>query len=260
MAERSKEYLLHQQILIEAIEKEEFYLFYQPIYNLKQKRFEGVEGLLRILKEDGGYYSPEKIIEAARDLGVQTELTKKILERGLVDLKELLKRFGEMTMAINVLAQDLSDEAFLTYLEELLVKHDLSPRYLALEITEKELISNYEEIKPRLRKIEKMGISIEIDDFGMAHSNFRQVISIDFHLLKIDKSLIDEIIVDAKSSEIVGFLILFARDFGMKSLAEGVETKEQVEILEEMGCDYIQGFYYAKPMPKGDLRKIFVNL
>lgn len=246
MEEHTKEYLHYEEVLLRLLNQKDFLLYYQPIYNLKSNRFETAEVLLRVPGEKG-FYNPEKIVEVANELGYLQDLTRVILEKGIAEIAQMQNM---LRFAFNVNVSDLLNKDFLPFLEDLLLRHQLGTDTIALELTEKDVIANYEVLKPVITRLKERGIAMEIDDFGVGHSNFKEVVHLDFQILKIDKSLIDGMIDDSKSREIVGFLILFSKEFHMQSLAEGVETHEQVDFLKKMGCDYAQGYYFAKPMPK----------
>jgi EAL domain-containing protein (putative c-di-GMP-specific phosphodiesterase class I) len=193
------------------------------------------------------------VVSVAEEVGLIGEVTRIVLRKVLAQIRAWKENGFMMKAAVNISAYDVSDENFFPMLEETLLRNGLTGKAIALEITERTVIENMAAARRFIQRARSIGVTMEIDDFGVAHSSLNEIASIDFDLLKIDKSFVDYIIGDTRNQKVVRFILQLARELGARTIAEGVETPEQAMWLKEAGCDLIQGYLYAKPMPPKDL-------
>lgn len=247
---RLKKRELHAERLIrEAIEKNYFHFYYQPYFYTSVCQLAGAEALVRILLPDGEVISPAFFIEA-----LEKSLHRRTFE--IWAMKTIIDQINtwKIPLSLNLYATTFLDEQFWLEVKESIKKLKFP---LILEITERGLIQDpqktYEIIK--FLKEETPLIKIAIDDFGTGYSNFEYLLGLPFDILKIDISFVKFMDKDAKKRGIVKSIIDIAHILKAKSLAEGVETKEIAEILDIMNCDYVQGFYFDKPLAKEEFEK-----
>jgi len=248
MLSKSKYYINLERILRKAIVEKNFEIFYQPIIDIKKNKLFSAEALLRIKNQT---VNIEDLIFIATQIGSINEITKIVLEKVFEDLKEI-KKYAGLKIAVNLSSKDIENEDFVNFLQKLLKKHSVSHNDIALEITERDAIKKLDVTVKFINKIRSMQIPIEIDDFGVAYSSLNQLSKIDFDIIKIDKSFIDLVLTDKKVETITKFIIELTHFLNAEVIAEGVEVKEQVEWLKNNSCDYIQGYYFSKPLCKND--------
>ncbi|UCN00174.1 EAL domain-containing protein [Sulfurimonas sp. SWIR-19] len=260
MKETLSTYLETEVALIEAIEQEKFELYYQPVIDIKTEKILHCEALIRLKDKDNRQIIPEYMIHVAEELGLIKKITKIVITNVAKQQKIWQKKGLYLTVAVNISSYDVENEEFVDFFEETLRKYGLDKQSIAIEITERTAVQNYAAAQNFLNRMKALGVSVEIDDFGIAHSSLSQITQMEFDTLKIDKSFIDKIMSSEKEKEIVNIIIQMAKVLHVTTLAEGVERKEQYEWLKEHGCDMIQGFYVSKPLCVKDFEAyIFSN-
>ncbi len=248
--ERAVENAIYINKLHEAFEKNQFKLVYQPQMDIASGKIVGAEALLRWYSPEFGLVAPNKFISLLEQTGLINEVGAWIIER----VAQQQMRFVEMGLpklrfAVNISVVQLQNELVLKALKKIIDDYNIDPNYIELEITESVAISEMAYIVDILMQIKSMGYQIAIDDFGLEFSSLNRLQAMPVDRLKIDKSFIDGVGSDAKRERIVGVIINLAKSLELSSIAEGVETADQKRFLVENGCDEIQGYYYAKPMP-----------
>ena len=240
----------------QAIKDGEFIVYYQPKYHLATHRFTSSEALIRWNSTKYGFLDPSKFIQKAEYGGLIHELDMFVFRKVCEDLSET-KRKGRRTIpvSINFSLYEFYSPSFLDDLINILEEYKIPPSLVEIEITETTSQSNPFVSISIMKKLRDRGLKILMDDFGVGFSNFKNLKNMPIDTIKIDKSFIDEIVTDSKSREIVKFLISLCKVNGMEVIAEGVDNKEQVEILRKAKCDTIQGFFYSKPLSKNDYDK-----
>jgi diguanylate cyclase (GGDEF)-like protein/PAS domain S-box-containing protein len=249
MIDMSKNRILLERNIIEAIENESFEVYYQPIINMKNEKPLQCEALMRLNDKEGKPISPELMAKTAEEFGMISDITKIIIKKVIKQQRIWREKGILQKVAINISASDISNQNFFYMLEEQLIANGLGSDAISLELTERTAIENLEVAKKFILHAKSLGIDIEIDDFGVAQSSLNEISSIDFDILKIDKSFVDKIASDKKSRKVIEFIIYLAKEFNAKTIAEGVETPEQKEWLKNAGCDCIQGYLYSRPIP-----------
>jgi len=235
--------------LREAILKGKIYLDYQCKVDISSGKAIGVEALARWTDPELGRVSPEKFIRIAENIGLGYELTCNIIKMGVLQLKKWDEMGINISVAINVSAKELYKKDFLDSFKELLqeLNIDLSRVLLEIEVTEDSLMHNIGRATEILRKLKSLGLSLAIDDFGTGYSSFAYLQKLPFDVLKIDRAFIVQMSKDKKSKDIIDSMITLGHALGLKVLAEGVETTQEVEILKSLECDIIQGYVYSRP-------------
>ncbi|MFW6287555.1 MAG: putative bifunctional diguanylate cyclase/phosphodiesterase [bacterium] len=235
--------------LYTAIEKEEFYLMFQPQYRSQDKSLRGFEALLRWESIELGNISPAHFIPTAEKTGFISEIGEWVLRNSLMTFNNLCREYdNKPILSINISVAQLLESNFTDMVWSILEQTGFDSKYLEFEITESMFISYPEYVMKILTQLKQMGISIALDDFGTGYASlgFLQNIAID--ILKIDKIFIDNINKYNKNRIIIGPIIDLAHKLDFEVVAEGVESEEQLKFLQNMNCDYIQGYLLGKPV------------
>ncbi|MGL4761674.1 MAG: putative bifunctional diguanylate cyclase/phosphodiesterase [Sarcina sp.] len=240
-----------------ALEKGDIQLHYQPKVNLKTNKIDGVEALVRWFDDEEGYISPVSFIKLAEETGYIVTLGNWILNKAARDIKELNEELGtDISVAVNVSSIQFLQKSFVDEVEKTLKETGLKSRNLELELTESIGMFNSHEIVEKFDRISKLGISIAIDDFGTGYSSIKYLKEFKINTIKIDRSFIQN---GEKHRSIVRYIIDVSKTLGFRVVAEGVEDYMQARMLKEMDCDYIQGYFFYKPMPIVRLREFVKN-
>jgi EAL domain-containing protein (putative c-di-GMP-specific phosphodiesterase class I) len=242
--------------LLRAIDEGQLEIYYQPKFDLKNKRFYGAEALIRWNHPSRGILPPALFIPFAEESGSIVDIDHYVfrhvcqdISRWGKDKKRLLK------ISANLSRKTVYDPTLLAFFDKTIKEYNVNPLLLNMELTESLAARDTIFLSTVIRQIKAMGISTSIDDFGVGYSSFSSLKKIPFDILKIDKSFIDDIEVDKKSRDLVECVINLGHALSMSVIAEGVQTEKQVEILRKMNLDAIQGFYYSKALSNFDYQK-----
>ena len=234
----------------EGLRHNEFVVYYQPKFSLSKKKFVGYEALIRWNSSRYGLLTPARFIDKAEIGGLIHELDMFVLKQVIKDLESLKERHVDiLPVSVNFSLYEFYSSTFLKELTELIDRSALKPELIEIEITETTTQANTFMATSILNRLRDHGCKILMDDFGSGFSNLLQLNTLPFDAVKIDKILIDGIANDAKTKEIVKLIIALCKTNGLGVIAEGVDSKEKVDILHRIGCDIIQGFYYSEPLP-----------
>ncbi|MGB4659299.1 MAG: EAL domain-containing protein [Mobilitalea sp.] len=237
-----------------------FRLHYQPQVYCQSGELCGFESLIRWYEDGEVFISPMDFIPIAEEIGLIVPLGYWIMETAAKQYATWKKETGnDYRISVNVSSKQLIEVDFARRLQDILDKYNIKPGMFEIEITESYQIENSLNIVETLNEIKKLGVSIAIDDFGTGYSSLYYVKNIPTDRIKIAKELIDNIENDVYSNSIIQMAISVAKVKGIKVIAEGVETKEQLDCLRELGCDEIQGYYFSKPLPAEEVEKIWLN-
>jgi diguanylate cyclase (GGDEF)-like protein len=240
--------------LYAAMENNEFHLVYQPQVDPAGKRVTGLEALVRWNSPELGQVSPVRFIKVAEDTHFIIPLGAWILEEACRYLKTLHdKGFPEMTMSVNISMPQLLQTDFYELVLDTLASSGLSPGDLELELTETVLLKSYDHVLPKLAALRGIQVKIALDDFGTGYSSLSYLTNLPITTLKIDKSFIDLLSTDDPQGSLVEEIIRIGRRMNLTVVAEGVETRDQLDRLTEQGCDRIQGYYFSRPLPPEEL-------
>ena len=246
--------------LQEALEKNEFVVYYQPKYDLLNKRFISSEALIRWKSEKYGLLAPTKFLGKAEAVGLTHEIDTFVLRKVCENLNDLRRRGKRiLPVSVNFSLYEFYSASFLDTIIKIMEDYDIPTHLIEIEITEATSQANQFLSISIIKKLKDRGIRVLMDDFGIGFSNVGNLKKIPFDAVKIDKSFIDDIATDTKAREIVKFLIALCKVNGMEVIAEGVDSKDQVEILRRNKCDTIQGFYYSQALSKEDYEKFLAN-
>ncbi|MDQ7055626.1 MAG: EAL domain-containing protein [Persephonella sp.] len=249
------------EILKKSAERESFYLVYQPIIEVKTKKIYAVEALLRMRDHNElGRINPDEFIPILEETGMIKQVGYWIIDEVCQQIKKWNKENGVwIPVSINIDIQQLLDENFVESVKEIIVKHDINPRYIKFEITESEAMKFPEIIIEVLKKLKGIGIEISIDDFGTGYSSLSYLKIMPVSYIKIDKSFVQNIPHNKSDNILVMTIVNLAKLFGFKTVAEGVEEKVQFLFLEEIGCDYVQGYYFSRPVPPDRIKEMLTS-
>lgn len=241
--------------LRQAVENDGLSLFYQPQVALEDERLIGLEALLRWDHPERGMIPPKTSIPLAEETGLILPVGEWVLRnaaRQLVQWQNLTDH--ALRMSVNVSAEQIIQERrLLRSVNEIIEDTNIDPECLELEITETVALRDLDFTSDLLSEFQSMSIRTSVDDFGTGHSTMSYLQELPYDCLKIDRSFIDGLAEQRQNRVMVEAMISLARELGLEVIAEGVETKDQLSILEEMGCDVVQGFYYTRPLPERKL-------
>jgi EAL domain-containing protein (putative c-di-GMP-specific phosphodiesterase class I) len=255
LSETAKERVLLSSHLHRAIESGQLQLYYQPLVSIHRGQVLGVEALARWNHPTFGMVSPEKFIPVAEETGYILSLSEWLTEQTLAEWQTHFKGLSPERpgLSVNVSCTQFRQRDLYAWISGLLGKHGMEPRDLSLEITETSLIEDTDKASRVLAELDRLGVAIAIDDFGTGYSSMSYLSKFPIRTVKIDRSFIHDISRNAKQLRLVRAIIRLGQDMDYTVVAEGVETEAQLAMLEELGCDLIQGFYYCRPKPAAEL-------
>lgn len=254
MNEKAVELLEMENDLRYAIEREELELYYQPQYASKDCKMQGVEALLRWHHGRKGLISPGYFIPIIEETGLIIPIGEWVLRKACSDMAKWQKQGVEIDrIAVNVSARQFKQAHFISLVEEVISDTGIDPNQLELELTESILIDDLEYTLEVLSKLRTMGVRMAIDDFGTGYSSLNYLKQFPVDTLKIDQSFIRNLPDNADDAQITRTIIAMAHNLGLGVIAEGVETKEQLEFIQQTNCEEVQGFYFSKPIPEKEL-------
>lgn len=229
-------------------------LVYQPQIDTLSGEVMGYEALVRM---PDNAISPAKFIPVAEETGMIVDIGRRVTKEVVLELANL-KRNGitPKTISINFSVKQIRDIGYIEYLKDLLLKHSVEAEYIDIEITESVMVENQEETLKYLKGLKDIGVSISLDDFGTGYSSLNYLTYLPVDKIKLDKSLSDKFLLNEKNTVILNIIAL-AHSLSLKVTAEGIESQDQYETLKGVKCDYIQGYYFDKPLEKDEFEKQF---
>lgn len=234
-----------------------FSIVYQPQIDSKNKKIKGVEALLRWNNEKLGNVSPFEFIPILEETGLIIQVGQWILKKALIQCKKWIKYDEEFTMSVNVSFIQFLDKNFLNILNDIIVGVDIPTKNIVLELTENYSINSIEFMKKLYDKIRSLGIKIALDDFGTGYSSLGVLKEIPADIVKIDRIFVKDILKSKFDMNFIKFIVAICHDVNIKACLEGVETKEEYDLVENIGIDYIQGYYFGKPQSPEEIEKNF---
>lgn len=231
----------------EALEHQHYVLFYQAKVDGQSGKIKGAEALIRWFKEDGTLVSPATFIPVAEQTGLIIQIGHWVIEQGFRQAKAFQDQGQNIQIAINISARQFQYRHFLEQLKALIESTGVNPKHIELEITESLIMENAKQSISIMKKLKAMGFALAIDDFGTGYSSLSYLKKFPIDTLKIDQAFIKNIDHDEDDKNIVAAIIDLAQHLNLKTIAEGVETHAQWQMLKDMNCDYIQGYYFSKP-------------
>ncbi|MCF8093689.1 MAG: bifunctional diguanylate cyclase/phosphodiesterase, partial [Desulfotignum sp.] len=254
------EILTLESELHRALERKELVLYYQPKVNAATRTVTGMEALIRWNHPDRGLISPMLFIPIAEKSGLILPIGEFVIRTVCRQIQTWQKAgYKQINVALNVSSHQFEKQDLTGIIKAALQDTMISPNCLGLEITESTLMGNTEKELQILTELNDLGIELAIDDFGTGYSSLSYLKKLPLDYLKIDKSFIDDVVSDSRDQAIVRATIVMAHGLNMKTIAEGVETKEQLTFLQEHGCDEIQGYLFSRPLPADQIQDIVQN-
>ena len=232
-----------------AIEQQQFFIHYQPQYNLLSKQLQGFEALIRWQHPRLGVLASGEFIPVAEETGLIIDIGKWVLETAChqLTLWQIMTPLA-LRMAVNISLKQLENEDFVSCVNAVLDTYNIQPKTLELEVTESMFLEDGSTTLAILKQLDQLGVKLSIDDFGTGYSNMSYLKKLPIDRIKIDRCFINDIPHDENDAAIVRIIIDIAKIFGIKVIAEGIETREQEAYLVEKGCDEGQGFLFNKPL------------
>lgn len=238
-----------EKLIKEGFEKDFFYLVYQPQYTINGKQLRGFEALIRMKTDDDVFISPGEFIPVAEKSDLILTIDNYVLKRALMEFRDVVaEKNKDLILSINVSAKNISNNGFVEKIESLLKETNFPAHNLEIEITEYCLVESVDIAISNIRRLRTLGVQVALDDFGTGYTSLSYLAKMPISLLKIDKSLVDDIEVDAKSREFVNTVISLGHQMGCEVISEGVENTSQLDILGNNKCDFVQGFVWSKPL------------
>lgn len=246
-----------KQNLNPLLDNGEFILYYQPIYNVELGKIDKVEGLIRIKHREKGIIPPY-FLQYFEKLGMMKEVDYWVLERVLKDIKYFRYLDENIEVAINISTVTFNDDKFISNLKRILYTNKVNYKNITIELVEESFIDDFIGAREKLKELKGLGLKIAIDDFGTGYSSLGYLMELDVDIIKIDRKFILATNT-LKGKELMKNIINMTKDLGCKVVVEGVEKEEEMKFVESQGADYIQGFYYSKPLEIKELTSYLKN-
>ncbi|WP_448213703.1 putative bifunctional diguanylate cyclase/phosphodiesterase [Colwellia sp. MEBiC06753] len=241
-----------------AMKNDEFELYFQPQLNLLTNKLEGVEALVRWNHPVDGFLTPANFLDDIEALALNSEFDNYVLDKACQAISRWHNDYRKwVTVAVNITAVEFQDPLFVGKIQTLLLKYDVPPNYLELEITENVVMTDLESAMDTIVTLQSMGIKVSIDDFGTGYSSLAYLRNLPIDKIKIDRSFIQEVAENDSDLTIVDSMIKLSHGLGKRVLAEGVETQTQLNVLRKLNCDAVQGYFISKPISELSLVNYF---
>ena len=238
-----------ESLIKEGLENDYFYLQYQPQYVLNGKKLRGFEALVRMKLPDGSVVSPGEFIPVAERSDLIVDIDRYVRQRALREFGPVCRKKGsDIVLSVNVSAKEIADPDFSEEISEVLADTSFPARNLEIEITEYSFAESVDTTIENINSLREMGIKIALDDFGTGYTSLAQLLNLPVTLLKIDKSLIDNIEYSEMNRDFVKTVIYMGHLMKCEVISEGVEGEDQLKLLGEYECDFIQGFVWSRPL------------
>jgi EAL domain-containing protein (putative c-di-GMP-specific phosphodiesterase class I) len=243
-----------------AVERGEFVLYYQPILNFADGKTTGFEALLRWQHPKYGLLQPGQFLPIAEETGFIVSLGEWVLReacRQMVEWRERYPNAAGLTISVNISGDQVTRPNFASQVELILRETGLEPTALRLEITETVLLEGAEGTLNTIRHLRSMGIRLEIDDFGTGYSALSYIQRFPVDTIKIDRSFVESIGAPDTNIEFIRSILRFAAGLNLNTIAEGIETEEQMRVLKDLMCPYGQGYFISRPLKAEDCPGVF---
>lgn len=236
-------------LINEALENDYFYLVFQPQFTLNEKNLRGFEALIRCKKPDGQIISPNVFIPAAEKSNLILRIDDWVLHHAMTKFKPVVEKNGNnFTISVNVSAKNVSQNDFPERLSKIIETTQFPANCLEIEITEYSFAEKMENTITNIKKLRELGVQVALDDFGTGYTSIAQLMKLPINLLKIDKTLIDNIESDRVIQDLIDSVIYMGHIMNCEVISEGVESEQQLSVLKEHKCDFVQGFVWGKPL------------
>lgn len=237
--------------LTQAIIDNELVLHFQPIIHLADHSLSGCEALVRWNHPDRGLIFPDQFISSAEKSGLITPISRWVAKNAMQGLVEIVSQSAlnnQLFVSINLSGADFCEQDLASFMVRAVERSSLNPEQIKIELTESVLVEQPDVAKKTLDELKALGFSLTIDDFGTGYSSLSYLHQYNFDTLKIDKSFVQDAINSDYKRKIIESIVALAKQLDMTIVAEGIETKEHVRLMQDLGCDYAQGYYYSRPV------------
>lgn len=235
-----------EEDLVKAVKHKVFHMVYQPIFSLTERKLVDVEALIRWEHSERGFIPPDTFISLAEQMGLIIDIDRFVIDEVF---KQQSAWQEKHVVSINISAHSFESDDFIPYITEKLNAYQLKPNYIQLELTERVLVENIEQAIDKLNMLRRLGFRIAIDDFGIGYSSLNYLVRLPLDSLKIDKSFVNQITTHAQSIIIVKTILNMCEALHLQSIAEGIEDRETLDLLIELGCHNGQGYFLSRPIP-----------
>ncbi|MBL3618654.1 MAG: EAL domain-containing protein [gamma proteobacterium endosymbiont of Lamellibrachia anaximandri] len=242
--------------LTNALKNREFFLFYQPLIRIHDRKMVGMEALIRWQHPERGLLAPYEFLTVAEETGLINSIGDWVLRQACQDTADLHRDgYGDIIVSVNLAASQFRDALLPKTISEILDEKRVESRWLDLEITESILMENTDQVIKTLRHLKALGVTLSVDDFGTGYSSLSYLKRFPVDRLKVDRSFVQDIPSDRNDVEITAAIIAMSHKLNLQVVAEGVETAEQFEFLQQNVCDICQGYMFSEPVPIDKLRQ-----
>ncbi len=243
-----------ENALHDAIRNERFEVYYQPIYNVNEDRITSAEALVRLKDPVLGEISPAEFIPISEKDGMILSIGSIVFEKVCRFMQESgLHDEGLEYIEVNISIVQCMQEYLAEEFIEIMERYDIETGRVNLEVTETAAFTSPKLLSKNMKRLVDQGMKFSLDDYGTGNSNLNSILELPLDMIKLDKSMIDTVMMDERGFMVVDSSVSMVKKLGMKVVAEGVEKKEQVDVLSRMGVDYLQGYYFSKPIPQDEL-------
>lgn len=243
-----------QNDLRKALSSDQLEVYYQPIIDLEKMRLIGFESLVRWNHPTRGLVTPDEFLPVAEEMGLLTDIDRWVMEKACVQVQEWSQKFRPFFISVNVSPTQFTDGSpLLKSVGKALSTSSLSPSQLCIELTESTLLEHSDSTESLLEELKSRSIRLSLDDFGTGYSSLSYLSRLPVSCLKIDKVFVQEIDQGIHNYEVVRGILSLARSFGFLTVAEGIETEDQLKKVVELGCDWGQGYLFSRPLPKASI-------
>ncbi|WP_428239554.1 EAL domain-containing protein [Gynuella sp.] len=240
-----------------ALKRNELEVYYQPKVNARNRRIVSFEALVRWCNNELGMVSPAEFVPIAEKNGMIENIGFFVLEEAMAMLAHWQSHYdSELSVAINLSPVQFRSDDLIQVIESVMLNNNLDSRHIEFEITEGVLLTDYQDIEEKLRKLKALGITLAMDDFGTGYSSLSYLRKYKFDTLKIDREFISDLATEEADRKLVAATIAMAHELGMTVVAEGVETEQQNAVLVQQGCDLLQGWLFSKALPAAKMTEL----
>lgn len=242
-----------EQLMLDAINNDRVVAYYQPIYSTKEQRFTSAEALIRIYDEDGKIIPPYKFIDIAEKNGMIIQLGEIVFEKVCQTFKNHhLEQFGIKYIEVNLSVVQCAYESLASDYIRIMEKYNLNPRYINLEITESASLNAKNILLENMKVLMNYGVKFSLDDFGTGQSNLNYIVEMPVSIVKFDKDMTHAYFKDIKAKYVMDAAMNMIKGMQLEIVSEGIETEEHFNTASKLGIDYIQGYYFSKPLPEDE--------
>lgn len=259
LTQKASSFISTEGRLRKALEQEEFELYYQPKVSLDNNSIVGLEALARWIHPEQGIIPPDQFIPVAEETGLILPLGEQLLARALQDMKNWAQEGIDIPVAVNISGRQFMDEKFCDTVEQMLARSQCQARLLEVEITEQVFMRDLDITVSKLERLKSHGISVAVDDFGTGYSSLKYIKMLPVDVIKIDRSFIWGATEDPKDLAILKAIGSLCQGLDLMMVAEGIENEVQRKLVEEIGCNVVQGFLFYRPLPVQEISEILRN-